>query len=100
MPWAEKADVSGSQVASTAVGQIYKVGPKNEYFQFYWRKSSSKVEINRTFVKLDQTLSYIGGLFGTIILLLIFLKFYSKYSYELSIGDKIFKNNNGGSFGA
>lgn len=42
----------------------------------------------------------IGGLFGTIILLLIFLKFYSKYSYELDIAEKIFKENNGGSFGS
>ena len=49
------------------------------------------MQIARSFQKLDQTLSYIGGLFGTIILLLISLKFYSKYSYELDIADKIFK---------
>ena len=30
----------------------------------------------------------------------MFLNLYSKYSYELDIGDKIFKQNNGGSFGS
>lgn len=32
--------------------------------------------------------------------MLLFLKIYSKYSYELNLGDKIFKQNNGGSFGS
>lgn len=82
MPWTETSDVTGAQILSTAVGQIYQIkASKVEYFKFYWRKAANKVQINRTFQKLDQTLSYIGGLFGTIILLLIFLKFYSKYSY-------------------
>ena len=87
-------------MTSTAVGQTFAISSKNEYFKFNWRKAANKAQITRTFQKLDQTLSYIGGLFGTIVLLLIFLKFYSKYSYELDIGEKIFKSNNGGSFGA
>ena len=82
------------------MGQTFQVQSNNQYFKFYWRKSASSVQINRSFQKLDQTFSYIGGLFGTIILLLIFLKFYSKYSYELDVADKIFKENNGGSFGS
>lgn len=100
MPWSESKDVSGTQVLQTAVGQTFQVQSNNQYFKFYWRKSASKIQVNRSFQKLDQTFSYIGGLFGTIILLLIFLKFYSKYSYELDVADKIFKENNGGSFGS
>lgn len=91
MPWSEHKDVTGTQVVQTAVGKSFQVQSSNQYFKFYWRKSASKIQINRSFQKLDQTLSYIGGLFGTIILLLISLKFYSKYSYELDIADKIFK---------
>lgn len=30
----------------------------------------------------------------------MFLNLYSKYSYELDFGDRIFKQNNGGSFGS
>lgn len=64
------------------------------------RKAAKQIEAERSFQKLDQTLSYIGGLFGTLILLLLFLNLYSKYSYELDLGDCIFKENNNGSFGS
>lgn len=86
MPWNENKEVIGTQMLANAVGQTYTVSSKNQYFKFNWRKAANKAQINRNFQKLDQTFSYIGGLFGTILLLLIFLKFYSKYSYELDIG--------------
>jgi hypothetical protein len=78
----------------TAVGQSFQVQSNSQYFKFYWRKAAGKIQMNRAFQNI------IGGLFGTIRLLLIFLKFYSKYSYELDIAEKIFKENNGGSFGS
>ena len=84
----------------TAVGQTYQLGASNQYFKLYLRKAPHDQSFSRSFQKLDQTFSYIGGLFSTIVLLLMFLNFYSKYSYELDIGDKIFKQNNGGSFGS
>ena len=58
------------------------------------------LQISRSYQKLDQTFSFIGGLFGTFSLLLSFLRLYSKYNYELDLGDKIFKQNHGGSFGS
>jgi hypothetical protein len=45
-------------------------------------------------------LSYIGGLLGTIILLLTVMSIYSKFCYEIEFGDKIYKQNNNGSFGS
>ena len=86
-----------SEIASD---QRYKIDVDNEYFKFYLRKSASNYQVTRTFRKLDSTFSYIGGLFGTIILILSFLKLYSKYCYELDIGERIFKQNNNGSFGS
>lgn len=68
--------------------------------KIYLRKDTERKSVSRSFQKLDQTFSYIGGLFGTIILLLIFLKLYSKYSYELEFGDKIFKETDNGGFGS
>ena len=58
------------------------------------------LQISRSYQKLDQTFSFIGGLFGTFSLLLSFLRLYSKYNYELDLGDKIFKQDHRGSFGS
>lgn len=52
-----------------------------DYLKFYLRKGPSNYIYSRNFQKMDQTLSYIGGLFGTLALMLTFLNLYSKYSY-------------------
>lgn len=83
-----------------AVGQNYRMSSTEPYFKFYLRKGAANYSYVRAVQKLDQTLSYIGGLFGTLAILLMFLNLYSKYSYELDFGDRIFKQNNGGSFGS
>lgn len=69
------------ETLQTAVGQVFQIQSSNQYFKFNFRKGASKIEINRNFQKFDQTLSYIGGLFGFITLFLFFLSLYSKYSY-------------------
>lgn len=88
-------------VEASASGQNYQVvNSSTSFLQFNIRKAANNQQITRSFQKLDQTFSYIGGLFGTISLLLSFLKLYSKYTYQLDLGDKIFKQNHGGSFGS
>ena len=67
--------------------------------KLFIRKSAESVFVVRSFQKIDETFSYIGGLFGTIILLFIFLTLYSKYSYELEMGDNLFKETDNGTFG-
>ncbi len=100
LPWMEEQDIEGIQTSERAIGQSYRMTAGEDYFKFYLRKGPSKDVHTRSFQKLDQTLSYIGGLFGTLTLLLAFLSVYSKYCYELDLGDRIFKQNNGGSFGS
>jgi len=34
------------------------------YADFYFRKSDQKIKVTRTFRKIDDLFSYIGGLFG------------------------------------
>jgi len=41
------------------------------------RRSSTSLIATRGFKKIDETLSYIGGLFGFIIAALLFMKFYT-----------------------
>ena len=101
MPWEEETTVEGLINEKSGISRTFQIDPiDNEYFKLFLRKAANSIEIARNFQKLDQTLSYIGGLFGTIVLLLFFLTLYSKYSYELDIGDRIFKENNNGSFGS
>ena len=100
LPWKEHQQETGVKTENTAISQNYRMTPGESYFKFYLRKGAANFNFERNFQKLDQTLSYIGGLFGTLALLLMFLNLYSKYCYELDFGDRIFKQNNGGSFGS
>jgi len=46
-------------------------------------KDDFKFEYHRSFQKIDATFSYIGGLYGAVLILFIFMGLYSKYSYEI-----------------
>jgi hypothetical protein len=39
------------------------------------------MDLVRNYTKLDNTLSYIGGLFGFIMIFFIFMRVYTQYSY-------------------
>lgn len=91
---------TGLRTLGLAKDQNYVIDSSNAYFKFYLRKSSSNESIQRRFQKLDETFSYIGGLFGIIILFMSILKIYSKYCYELDLGDNLFKQNKTDSFGS
>jgi hypothetical protein len=45
----------------------------------------------RVFKKVDDTLSYIGGLFSSIVCFLLVVGFYNQYSYELDVAKNIYK---------
>jgi len=54
------------------------------------RKSSTSMNIIREYDKLDTTLSYIGGLFGFLMIAFIFMQIYTEYSYEIEMGDRLY----------
>ena len=50
--------------------------------------------VTRSFRKIDDLLSYIGGLFGLITLLFGYLfRYYNQCCFEMEISDEIFKEN-------
>ncbi len=55
----------------------------SEFATINIKKSSLSLNIEREYIKLDSALSYIGGLFGFIIILFVFMKVYTEYSYEI-----------------
>lgn len=61
------------------------------YLKLYLRKSSIIYVMTRKFQKLDDTFSYIGGLFSTILTLLVILNFYNEVSFELDVAKTMYK---------
>ncbi len=54
-------------------------------------KSPISRSISRSFQKIDEILSYIGGLFGTIAICLFLVNVYNSYSFEITMGGYLFK---------
>ena len=100
MPWADKSDDSGVRVVNQANSQTFSVTSNSQYAKIYLRKSSERFDITRSFAKIDQTLAYIGGMLSFLLLILTFMNFYTKFCFEVEFGDKLFKQNNNGSFGS
>ena len=48
----------------------------------------------RSFNKVDNYFSYVGGLVGTIIGLIFIMEFYTEKAYEVSIARKVMLDNN------
>lgn len=66
----------------TSLGQVIpKQADSNNYASIVLRRASTKLVVSRAFKRVDDTLSYIGGLFGFALLLLLFMKEYTEYSY-------------------
>ena len=61
-----------------------------EYIQLYLRKSSLSLYVDRSFKKYDDTISYLGGLFSSLMIGLFLLFKYNEIAYELDIASKIF----------
>jgi hypothetical protein len=72
-------------VLDPAQSQTYQVRNWHEYMKVYLRKSPITLSISRSFKKVDETLSYIGGLFSFLLLFLFFVKIYNEYSFEIEL---------------
>jgi hypothetical protein len=64
-------------------------------FQFY--KSTKTITVSRSYGKVLDLFSYVGGLFGLIFVFLsYFFSSYSQYSYEISVGESEFSIDKSG----
>ncbi len=60
----------------------YEITPTESYAKLYLRKSDNKLHLERSFTKLDDFLSYIGGLFGLItIIFSLVMNYYGQCSF-------------------
>lgn len=75
-PISDKAEIEGSIALQLGAVNNFQV-TSNEYLRLYMRKTANEMIYERSYKRIDATLSYIGGLFGSIILLLFFMRFYN-----------------------
>lgn len=72
-----------TQIAVDTGGVVYEQTqafvyvPASEYLSLYLRKSSLSLSIARSFQKIGDTLSYIGGLFSAIMTALLIVNMYN-----------------------
>jgi hypothetical protein len=82
--------VSGGIITKTAIKNTY-INLDKTYAIFILFKSSTSNNITRSFEKLDNVLSYIGGLFGTVIMFFFILGSYNTYKFEVSLAGYLYK---------
>ena len=76
MPYSETKTRNGGIVGF--VGQYSATNIfQNSYASIYIRKSHLSYEISRQYTKMDSTLSYIGGLFGFIMIAFFIMTVYT-----------------------
>lgn len=82
MPYEDEHHIEGGIV--NFVGQYLAQRVfKDEFATIRIRKSHVSWDFNRHYTKIDDTLSYIGGLFGFLMIAFVFMQVYTEYSYEI-----------------
>lgn len=83
-------------VTKNCIKNRYTIDPNDPsplYSTMFFFKSPISKKIQRSYQKIDQILSYIGGLFGTIAICLFLVNIYNSYSFEIAMGSYLFKPN-------
>jgi hypothetical protein len=90
LPYEDDSMLSGGMTDSPALMTTYQA-LLGEYMRFYLRKSPVTEEYTRSFFKFDELLSYIGGLFGLIAMVIqLPLTYYNTCCFVLSLATDLF----------
>lgn len=93
LPFSDVKIDAGGLVSQFALKNPYSISPETEvYCMFSFFKSGMTRTYDRTFQKIDEVLSYIGGLFGTIAICLMLINVYNSYSFEITLGGHLFRS--------
>ena len=63
----------------------------NKLASFFMTKSGAKTTYKRSFTKIDRFFAYVGGLIGTILGFMLFMRKFSLMAFELDIAEKFFR---------
>lgn len=85
---------AGGIIDKTAIKNRFEIAADNDnYCTFFFYKSPNSFEVTRSYQKLDEILSYIGGLFGTIAICLFIVRIYNEHSFEINLGAALYKHD-------
>ena len=74
---------------------MYVPVPNRPLVQLRIMKSSEKTTYTRSFNKVDEYLSYVGGLIGTIIGFMFIMEKYNEKAYEISLSTRLLRDDSG-----
>ena len=95
MPYEVTESSTGTYLASYNTAQFAR-SYGGSFVDLEVSMSAEKITINRSFGKIDDRLSYIGGLFEIVIIFLsFFLTSYNLYRYELMVSEKTYSDVTG-----
>lgn len=92
MPYASTKTEFITSVPNLFVARNTPVNSENIYVDFTFNKASTTITYTRSFGKVDDYFSYIGGLIGSALVLFFMLKSYSERSLLLDIAAVILEN--------
>ena len=86
-PVVEKSILSGTYIFNV-ISAAFLRDDRSYFVVAVFQLGSQHLYMEREFGKLDDTLSYVGGLFGLIIAFLaFFMMSFNEYRYELFVGE-------------
>lgn len=94
IPFTEVKEEKGGIITQKCIKNRYTLDPNDPaalYSTMTIFKSPNSQTIDRSFQKIDEILSYIGGLFGTIAICFFLVNVYNSYSFEITMGEFLFK---------
>jgi hypothetical protein len=92
-PWSTKVEESGNYLAAYNTAQFSRTSADDFFIDLQITKSAEHKTITRDYGKIDDRLSYIGGLFEIVIIFLsFFLMSYNQYRYELMVGETAYSD--------
>ena len=90
-PWNVYEERGGNYITRVETSH-FEVRQKT-LFRFELIHDTEEITVTRSYGKLDNMLSYIGGLFGLLFaVFFFFLEAYNEYCYELMVGESLFKH--------
>ena len=96
LPVAEMSTERGVLVDSDAKSFQYdKVQTSQPYLTSVFRKSATSYHFRRSFNKIDETISYAGGLIGVLVGIFFIMHPYTEISFEISLANRLFCDKDG-----
>lgn len=67
-----------------------QLGSGTNYARILFEQASTSIKYIRNYDRVDDFLSYVGGLISSAIAIIFVVSFYNEFCYYVSVGNKLF----------